>query len=943
MNFFAASAIQVPTKKDSPPPNLRGLNGVSGLGGTGGSGGGGPSAAIRRNSSSSSLDVAATIFSSMQELEASGRNLSSLGSLSAFGRGGPGGAGGGIGAATAALERAAGMGGTAAGLSIQQSIQSMGGLGGAAGAGGNYSLAMATAGGAASAAAINRDRLNAIASAAASGRGSATRSSFSAHSRNNSNDSLHMLMGGAGAAANGHGGAGSNYTASIQAQAAALRRIEMEEMMLQQQQNTNQRAALLGNLKGGYAPMQSSTRRDSRSMLSLDDFTPEELLREVTRRQSQRNSRDLLAGMELPLEQPSPAGGGGGGGNNNAADRRASAGSIGMLEALSRNNSRDDLVDLYNQMRYRGSTQSSALRANSLDSFSSLALMAQERESGAMSNMSAPLRESAMEGETSTMSVPHSHSETNGTPSKNDLRDKPSRRNSMVESRRGSKRDSGGDVLVMVPTAKPSSKKIGKQASGKSNDSDTSSSTVVTDTQSPRPEKEKKLNGRKRNNSTASFDALLSVFGDELAKLDREKNGVSTEDDDKSATSANSVGFFNDLVEKTAAAAAVAAKQKVQEETTGGAATPKESPATRDQRRLSSSSSLSDYPRLQGDERDSSSTFAQERHPSASNDRVLSHMDAFAQERRPSANNDRVLSQMDAMLGRDLRQTTPSGGESSFVPTFGKNGANGPAANDYMRKMHSSASMMASLEAIRKEEFAIRERALLEEAMREEVMRGEAFFTAQQQRSRAAAAGLGPLAGGMPQNMMAFPHGMGGDSEMGRLAALFGGRVPLSAAGLMGAVGPAGAGGPYSMHSDAAHAMLARLQGIPGPGPLPVHSILHHDPSAAPMNGLIHPAEEQKPDEIHPEVALQRFLDKYGDDAKKSCDNMLDAIAETEKSLVSIHAWDRSQGLRKCHSRTVVKTRRSRAKLKAFLMGVDPPKEPQKKRKRAKKNKDGKE
>ena len=64
---------------------------------------------------------------------------------------------------------------------------------------------------------------------------------------------------------------------------------------------------------------------------------------------------------------------------------------------------------------------------------------------------------------------------------------------------------------------------------------------------------------------------------------------------------------------------------------------------------------------------------------------------------------------------------------------------------------------------------------------------------------------------------------------------------------------------------------------------------------------------------------------------------MLHAISKTEKSLVTIHAWDRSQGLRKCHSRTVVKTRRSRASVKAFLMGIDPPREPNKKRKRKKK------
>ena len=94
------------------------------------------------------------------------------------------------------------------------------------------------------------------------------------------------------------------------------------------------------------------------------------------------------------------------------------------------------------------------------------------------------------------------------------------------------------------------------------------------------------------------------------------------------------------------------------------------------------------------------------------------------------------------------------------------------------------------------------------------------------------------------------------------------------------------------------------------------------------------------PEKIIPQEALQLFLDKFGDEAKKSCKDMLHAISETEKSLVAIHAWDRSQGLRKCHSRTVVKTRRSRALVKAFLMGIDPPREPHKKRKKKKKRKE---
>ena len=77
---------------------------------------------------------------------------------------------------------------------------------------------------------------------------------------------------------------------------------------------------------------------------------------------------------------------------------------------------------------------------------------------------------------------------------------------------------------------------------------------------------------------------------------------------------------------------------------------------------------------------------------------------------------------------------------------------------------------------------------------------------------------------------------------------------------------------------------------------------------------------------------IELFLAAFGEAAKKSQSVFLHAIAEAEKSLAVIHAWDRFQGLHKCHSRTVVKTRRSRAKIKVFLMGVEPPSEPTKKK-----------
>ena len=86
------------------------------------------------------------------------------------------------------------------------------------------------------------------------------------------------------------------------------------------------------------------------------------------------------------------------------------------------------------------------------------------------------------------------------------------------------------------------------------------------------------------------------------------------------------------------------------------------------------------------------------------------------------------------------------------------------------------------------------------------------------------------------------------------------------------------------------------------------------------------------PSRTHP---IDYFLAASGKAGEQSQKSFLNAIAETERSLAAIHDWDRSQGLRKCHSRTVVKTRRSRAKIKAFLLGMDPPPEPKKHRKRS--------
>ncbi|KAL7476765.1 hypothetical protein ACHAW6_002602 [Cyclotella cf. meneghiniana] len=97
--------------------------------------------------------------------------------------------------------------------------------------------------------------------------------------------------------------------------------------------------------------------------------------------------------------------------------------------------------------------------------------------------------------------------------------------------------------------------------------------------------------------------------------------------------------------------------------------------------------------------------------------------------------------------------------------------------------------------------------------------------------------------------------------------------------------------------------------------------------SALKENSYVHQSSKSIPPD-DPRIQLDIFLTQYGETGKKARDRMLTAIEKTESSLAKIHAWDRSLGLRKCHNRTVVKTRRSRAQIKAFLLGAKPPKEP---------------
>lgn len=105
--------------------------------------------------------------------------------------------------------------------------------------------------------------------------------------------------------------------------------------------------------------------------------------------------------------------------------------------------------------------------------------------------------------------------------------------------------------------------------------------------------------------------------------------------------------------------------------------------------------------------------------------------------------------------------------------------------------------------------------------------------------------------------------------------------------------------------------------------------------SALKENPYVHEGNDDSPPE-ESRKQLDIFLAQYGEEGEKARDRMLSAIEDSEASLAKIHEWDRTLGLRKCHNRTVVKTRRTRAQIKAFLMGVNPPKEPKQRRNKPK-------
>lgn len=128
------------------------------------------------------------------------------------------------------------------------------------------------------------------------------------------------------------------------------------------------------------------------------------------------------------------------------------------------------------------------------------------------------------------------------------------------------------------------------------------------------------------------------------------------------------------------------------------------------------------------------------------------------------------------------------------------------------------------------------------------------------------------------------------------------------------------------------------LQNINHPGPPRLSSNVKNVSHYKKEDDDVSPITKEDP-KIPPAEALKSFLSAYGEKAETLRSTMLKAISDTERSLATLHSWDRSQGLRKCHNRTAVKTRKTRANIKAFLKGVEPPREPYLNRKRSKKTK----
>ncbi|KAL3786381.1 hypothetical protein ACHAW5_004778 [Stephanodiscus triporus] len=912
MSFFATNPIEVPTKLDS-----------SSCKENGGNGGGGDEAMDRRRRSSASLDVAASIFSSMQELEASGRDLSSLG-LCSLGLGSRGLSGGMVGGG--GHPHLGGIMGSGYGM-VEGGH--MGGLGLTGNGGGGVDFHRDALVGAALGL---RDSNRSLASF------SVYPAPFRPHPRSSSIRSnasveidallagMNEPVGGGGgdsvgatiSVGGGGGGPTCDPAAALLAQTAALRRIEVEEMLLQQKQhrgiwpyqtsNGGTKDSLLpgldglaslfkGNLMREYTPVQNSPKQQlshrhrhnhhqqQQQLMMLQqlrdigreerprrlhsmDFTPEELLLEVTRRK-----RSMATTMGKDMSDIGVVGGGGGGGGGEGITKKQGSFTAAGIADLEGNY---DLVNLYNLM------------GNGHKGTSSMNLL----------GGGGGIRDGEVEG--AVLSSGIDRPLDNGIISDDGGGNAPRRRLPST-SRRAEGLFTGGErggelenVVITVPTMKQSTDRQ-RRRHGLSRES---------------PRAEGLFTGGERGGELENVVITVPTMKQSLKSTDRQRrrHGLS-----------------------------------------------RESPSS------TSSTIVTDPPMLEGDdakETDVKGTNSNKRekmmkksHSStASFDALLSALAKVEREENDESgakedddkSSSSFASSMGMTDGGSKRDVGPSHGEASRhlegnASLRGRTTAH-PSAAPAAPGMDAHASLTQSEMAMMREQLIMHELALREQRLREQELQDQELQEEHIQMQHRA------LRVNALRERLAWAAALGGGGSVGVDSDIGHGLTSLLR-GFDRDVTVSGIGGlrsfPHSLPSfvnpNLMQAMLARVQGLPGS--LHLNQADDHTPDAkkvAPTPTAAAAPRPPSPKKISPQESLQLFLDTYGDDAKKSCESMLHAISETEKSLVAIHAWDRSQGLRKCHSRTVVKTRRSRAQVKAFLTGNDLPVELKKRRKRKK-------
>ena len=451
-------------------------------------------------------------------------------------------------------------------------------------------------------------------------------------------------------------------------------------------------------------------------------------------------------------------------------------------------------------------------------------------------------------------------------------------------------------------------------------------STEVTDDAPPA----NKLVRKRRSDSCSSFDALLTVFGDELAQFDKEEKEKLA---NKSAAgkAVDESGGEKSEMKKI--------QKKGQKKREGNASSPdrgspvrpaKKSRRSRDGNGAAASSPAAATPSGSPQEgRDGGS-----RRPSAGS--TLFTVDVNKPPSRPPSNfSVGMHSTSVSDLGGSMHHMGGGmAGQYSHLHA-GQGGSIDPAV----------ASMMLANLRSREAAAAAREAAILHEMQ----ARGAADLHHHYAHGHTGAAAalqyhqlllqqqnhqLGEYGGLVVPPVLGGYHGGGGLYHIG--AATYRGYPADAAPSLSVLHAPPDPSRPDPTRDW----MLARLQSLGR------RQREDEDAIAGGKSGRrdklevhLHAAEDEYEEEEEsdpPEVQLQNFLDEFGDDAVKSRERFLKAVEDTEKSQADLHEWDRARGLRKCHSRTVVKTRGSRACLVAFLNGKA---HPRKARPRVKKRK----